>query len=276
MRVKILAVILIVIILAITDLFTRDIRVDFSSEINRKDLIYSNQSYRYLNGTSIDFLKDCGRTGKGIKIAMIDSYLSTDYVKVTKMVSFIKDETIIVDKISHATISAQILKRDISPDIELYSVQALNSLGVGTYADLIKGIDWSIENDIDIIMFSLTGNEYLKELHEAVKTADQKNIIMIAAAGNYSSESPVYPAAFPEVIAIGALNSQDEIADYSNFGPYVDVYAPGEVPEYDVYGTSFAVPYAAGFIALLKDNCNISNDEIKEMFGCLKEYQSKK
>lgn len=142
----------------------------------------------------------------------------------------------------------------------------MNSSGTGKYADIIKGIYWAIQNDVDIITFSFTGHVYLDELHEAIKEADKKGITMIAAAGNYSSEEPTYPAAFPEVISVGALNTKGEIADYSNFGQHVDVYAPGDASLYGIYGTSFSVPYVAGFVALLMENKSMTNREIKEIF----------
>lgn len=232
----------------------------------RDQFLQTNKEFSYITYEQLDLLKRNGATGKGIKIAMIDSPIQTNEIRIEKTVPITKDETFQTTDLTHGTLSALILKKDIAPDVLLYSIESLNSMGIGTYEDIIKGIEWCIEEDMDIITFSLTGYEYSKELHQSIQKAKQHNILLIAAAGNNSSSLPLYPAAFEEVISVGALDVNDHIAPYSNFGAYVDIYALGDVERYGVNGTSFSVPVIAGYISLLKETLALSNNEIFTLF----------
>jgi|GEM_PF-5467654 len=90
---------------------------------------------------------------------------------------------------------------------------------------------------------------------------------MIAASGNYSSSSPYYPASYDEVISVGAVDNEMQRANYSNYGPHLDLVAPGgsssvqilstgySANEGNTYsymaGTSMAAPHVTGLAALL-------------------------
>lgn len=232
----------------------------------RDQFLQTNKNFSYITNEQLDFLKRNGATGKGIKIAIIDSPIQTSEIHIEKTVTITTDESSQTTDLTHGTTSALILKKDIAPDVLLYSIESLNSMGIGTYEDVIKGIEWCIEQNMDIITFSLTGYEYSKELHQSIQKAKQHNILLIAAAGNNSSSLPSYPAAFWEVISVGALDVNDHIASYSNFGEYVDIYALGDIEKYGVNGTSFSVPFVAGYISLLKETFSLTNNEIFTLF----------
>jgi hypothetical protein len=144
---------------------------------------------------------------------------------------------------------------------EIYSVKVLNSSGSGNYSNVILGIDWAIENDMDIISISFGGANYSYGLHEAVKKAAENNITVIAAAGNYGkgADTMVYPAKYPEVISVGAVDRNNFRAYFSSTGPELDIMAPGweilstvEDAGYGVMsGTSMAAPHVSGAAAVL-------------------------
>lgn len=125
----------------------------------------------------------------------------------------------------------------------------------------LDGIVYAIRNHADIISMSFSGkgNSITSDL--VLKTANAKGIVLIAAAGNDNVSTPYYPAASPGVISVGATNQNDEKATFSNFGPTIDLMAPG-VSIYSTIGssdhdygfnsgTSMACPMVAGLAALM-------------------------
>jgi hypothetical protein len=124
-------------------------------------------------------------------------------------------------------------------------------VGVGTFA--------AIQAGANIINYSLGGEGESTFLRDILQSARQKGILPIAAAGNVPGTVPVYPAAFPEAIAITAGDRQGQIAPWANRGEFVDGVAPGSslVPfagrTFFVSGTSTATAFASGYAAALAD-----------------------
>lgn len=167
-------------------------------------------------------------------------------------------------------------------DVKIYPVKVMNDKGAGTAFDIAKGIQHAAEQNVDIINLSL-GGMYSKTVDQAVKYAQNKGILVVAAAGNSATNVDyVYPAALPDVVTVGAITeTKDKIATFSNQGSAIDVVAPGErirtttIKEKgtfgndsngyytEVNGTSFAAPYVAAVAALYKlQNTNASALEI--------------
>lgn len=98
----------------------------------------------------------------------------------------------------------------------------------GSMSNVIRGIKYATDQGADIINFSIGSQKDSKALQTAIKYAEKKGIILVAAAGNNGDESKYYPAAYDSVISIGATDENDKILKRSNHGKWVDVYAPGE------------------------------------------------
>jgi predicted dienelactone hydrolase len=193
-------------------------------------------------------------SGKGVKIAVFDSGISD--VDTAGNISFVEDEEVLS---IHGNTSAHILKHMV-PDSELYDVRILSNKNTGTYSNFAKGVDWAVKNDIDIISLGMVGYEPSEILENALKKAEENNILVVAAAGNGASDERTYPAAYPTVISVGALSEDSKIAEYSNYGDIVDVFAHASSE-----GTSFAAQYIAASAARkMESNPNISVKEIRE------------
>lgn len=236
-----------------------------------------------------------GFTGKGIKIGIIDTGVSTTHpdLKVAGGVSFVAGEESYHDEEGHGTHVAGIIAAldnsigtvGMAPDAEIYAIKSLNQLGEGNQSDVIAGIEWAIEHKLDIVNLSFTAPEGSYLLNETIKKAYNDGMILIAASGNTLKQLPadtdvLFPARYPEVIAVGAIDQNKQKAAFSYFGKDLDFVAPG-VKVYSTYnglvdgavqeyaymnGTSMAAPYVTGIAALYKQAYpKRSNREIREL-----------
>lgn len=214
--------------------------------------------------------------GEQVKIAVMDTGVTaTEDIDVAGRINFIQGEEdvdpLYEDVSGHGTAVASVIAAKdneigitgVNPNAELYSVKVLNDDKQASLSGIIKGIYWCIENDIDIINMSFGTTVKSEILEQVIKEADNAGILMIAAAGNLGEkdgESTVeYPAAFDEVMAVGAMNPQGEVSDMSSVGAEIELMAPGESVLATGYyneiictdGTSMAAPHVAGAASIL-------------------------
>gem|GEM_PF-3729996 len=222
-------------------------------------------------------------TGKGIVVSVIDTGIDYNHPdlggpgfpnsRVIGGYDFVNNDADPMDDHNHGTHCAGIIGangtlKGVAPDVQFLAYKAFNSEGYGSTSNCIAAIEASVENGSDVISMSWGGDEKDPDspLSQALENAMSVGVICVAAAGNdgpgYSTVS--WPAAHPDVIAVGATDKSDNIASFSSRGPSnlgdmkPEIVAPG-VNIYSTVrggydymsGTSMACPHVSGTSALL-------------------------
>lgn len=156
---------------------------------------------------------------------------------------------------------------------QLMPVRVVNGC-TGTEFQAAAGIEWAADHGADIINMSLQYYTGTQTLNDAIQYAHEAGAVLIAAAGNFQGQIVAFPARFPNCMGVSALNRFNSIANFSNWGPQVDICAAGD----DVYstfinngyinmdGTSMATPHVAGIAALMKSyNPSLTNTQITQI-----------
>jgi len=215
-----------------------------------------------------------GSTGEGIRVAVVDSGVEFDHpelgdcVRGGVVVEYDPDEELQiryeteeqpVDLAGHGTACAGIIHK-IAPLAEIYSVRVLGSNMRGRAIQFAGGLDWAIENNIQVVNLSLSTSkeEYFGLFHDLADQAYFKNMNVVCAVNNYPEAS--YPSLYSSVISVAAHEGHEPFTYYYNPSPPVEFGAPGidlEVAwnnkQYVVStGNSFASPHIAGIIALIR------------------------
>lgn len=216
---------------------------------------------------------------EGIKICVLDTGASVDHPDLRDNIKECYDFTGspygVRDIEGHSThVCGIVAGRDngtgitgIAPRASLFIAKVLSDNGCGDYNQIAAGIDWAASKDVDIISMSLGSLLDNKELHDAVKRAYDKGIIIVCAAGNDGDGSGKgngkgtinYPAKYSsEVIAVGSINQNMQRSVFSSVGKELTIMAPGE-KIYSCFppdkfallsGSSQATPFVSGVCAL--------------------------
>jgi serine protease len=115
----------------------------------------------------------------------------------------------------------------VAPLANLMAGKVLGNSGYGDDAGVLDGVNWAVANGADVISMSLGGGGYSAAFEAGAQAAFDANVVVVAAAGNSSSSEPSYPAAYPAVISVSAVDSSNNLAGFSNFGSTIDIAAPG-------------------------------------------------
>lgn len=145
----------------------------------------------------------------------------------------------------------------VNPTVDLISAKVLDENNETTVEQVVQAIDWAIEMDSDIISMSFGMKEDSEKLHRAVRRAHRAGLLLVAAAGNDGETE--YPAAYKEVMSVGAVDSVARQPEGSAGGKDVEVVAPGEFilsrgafDSMQIFsGTSMAVPHVVGLASIL-------------------------
>lgn len=231
--------------------------------------------------------------GEGMVVAVIDTGVDTDHPDLKDRIiggrNFTTDHNGDVnnfeDNNGHGThvsgIVAASLNGDgvvgVAPKAKILSIKALTEDGAGDYGWIINAINYAVEwrgpknEQARVICMSLGGPNDVPEMREAIQNAVNHNISVVVAAGNEGDGQEdtfeyAYPGAYNEVISVGAVNTNLQLAPFSNSHNEVDLVAPG-VNVLSTYldnkfaklsGTSMAAPFVAGALALI---INLSEKE---------------
>lgn len=231
--------------------------------------------------------------GAGVKVAVLDTGIDTDHEdlvgNIKGGISFIPDNPSYEDARGHGTHCAGIIAAldngigvlGTAPEASIYAVKVLNDEGYGEWSWVASGLDWAINNGINIVSMSFGGTDTSTLVETMCQAAYDSGILLIASAGNSGNiygtgDSVAYPAKYDSVIAISAIYNDKLRANYSSTGPKVELTAPGTsvlstVPGglYAVKsGTSMAGPHAAGVAAILKAQYpTLTNKELRIVLG---------
>lgn len=226
-----------------------------------------------------------------IKVAVLDSGLDYDQdIPFVEREDFLEEEyvhPVYQDYTGHGTSVAGLIcakKNDdrvsgIAANVDLYVARILDANNEAPVERVIRAINWAMEKKVNILHMSFGTKEYSEELEAVIEKAYNQGILIIAAAGNDGTaaedESTVeYPAAFDDVIAVGATNTENKKTSTSSSGAELDVVAPGDqilamgafngvvVEE----GTSVSAAQVTGVAAVLwGKHPSMSNEFIKNL-----------
>ena len=232
--------------------------------------------------------------GEDINVAILDTGIDYNHedlkCNVKGGINFTSpDRNDYMDKHGHGTFCAGIIGASanrqgiigLAPKVNLFAVKVLNDTSQGTLTWLIKGLQWCIDNHMDIISMSLGFACDSWKMHNLVVQAYQQGITLIAAAGNDKEKRKHiyvdYPASYDEVICVTAVDKNSKLATFDLHGKSIELSAPGvditSTFPYNSYalgsGTSFAAPHISGAIALLQSTTlkkyghKLSNEEVR-------------
>jgi serine protease len=229
--------------------------------------------------------------GKGVIVAVIDTGVSRvgDLAETTFVpgYNFIANNANAADDHGHGTHVAGTIAQSTNNKLgvsgvaygaSIMPIKVLSAGGSGSMAGIAQGIRWAADHGAQVINMSLGGRFAVGTIASAVKYARAKGVTVVAAAGNDGNGSVSYPARYPGVIAVAATQFDETTTFYSNWGPQIDIAAPGGNVRVDqngdgkpdgvlqhtivpqnisrtdylwFMGTSMATPHVAGVAALV-------------------------
>jgi serine protease len=164
----------------------------------------------------------------------------------------------------------------IAPNARIMPVKVLDANGGGTNYTIAAGLSWAASHGAQVVNMSLGGGNSRSEA-DAVNSCLARGVVVVAATGNNSRGSLLYPAAYPGVIAVGASDNKGQRASFSNYGTGISLVAPGvdilqqtfqggRAGFYYFAGTSMATPHVTAVCALVRQvNPSLSPADVKQI-----------
>jgi len=228
-----------------------------------------------------------GNMGTNVRIAVLDTGIDYTHfeldINYAGGYDFVNGDSDPMDDNGHGTHCAGIIAAEyneegvvgVAPEASIYAIKVLNENGIGYDSDIIAGIEWAVDNDIQITSNSYGGGGHSSLLELAFDNAYEAGILSIAAAGNngQGEDNVSYPARYGSLIAVSATDKDDDIARFSSRGPSVELSAPGWFIYSTILdnafakksGTSMSCPHVAGTATLiLSAHPDWSNQEVRD------------
>ncbi len=150
---------------------------------------------------------------------------------------------------------------EMSAGVPLLAIRAFDDNGNASNFSLMRSIEYAIENGARVINMSWGSETSSDFLATAIRYAQSKGAVVVAAAGNAPTQKPMYPAAYDNVVAVSAANEDGSLWESSNYGNFITLAAPGKAafpvgyqgPAGPYAGTSIASAYVARTLALYLD-----------------------
>ncbi|WP_257349863.1 S8 family peptidase [Pseudalkalibacillus decolorationis] len=243
----------------------------FKATWTPNDTYYRGYQYGPQN-TSTNYAWDIIRGSSSQEIAVLDTGVDYNHPdlngKTIRGYDFVDNDYYPMDLNGHGTHVAGTTAAEtnnstgiagMAPNTSILAVRVLDANGSGSLADIADGIRYAADTGAEVINLSLGCNCDTATLENAVNYAWNSGSVVIAAAGNDGVSTTFEPASYSNVIAVAAVDSNDRLASFSNYGSWVDVAAPGvdiasTVPNNGysyMSGTSMASPHVAGLAGLL-------------------------
>lgn len=210
-------------------------------------------------------------SGAGVTVAVVDTGVDASHPDLRGQLlpgyDFLNDDPYPNDDNGHGTRMSGIVGAacnngegicGVAPGAMVLPIKSLDAQGYGPYSAVANGIVYAVDHGARVVNLSLVGTAPSSILQAAVDYAAAHDVIVVAAAGNFGTDVPGYPAASSGAVAVAAINDADGHPSFSNSGPWVSVSAPGV----DVVttspggyatstGTSPAAAFSSGVFALL-------------------------
>ena len=161
----------------------------------------------------------------------------------------------------------------IAPNVKLLNLRAFDANGFGDDDDIASAIIYAVNNGVKVINMSFGDSKFSNLLKDVIDYAAGSGVVLVGSSGNSSSDLPHYPSSFSDVISVGATDSSDFAASFSNSGSTLDLVAPGvnitttsKDGEYRSFsGTSAAAPFVTGAVGILLGLKDLSVQEITQV-----------
>jgi len=219
-----------------------------------------------------------GQTGIGKKICVIDTGVDYDHPAITNYTlgyDFVNNDDDPFDDHGHGTQIAGVVSA-IASGSDMYMAKVVDDQGVGYESTVLAGLQWCIDQNVDIINFSIGSGSYSgfcdsNPVAELVNQAVEQGIFISAATGNDGGDEIKAPSCASLATRVSATDKNDTIADFANVNLTVDLFAPGSevtVPALggdfiSSSGTSISAPMVAAGGALVLENENLSPSDLK-------------
>lgn len=221
------------------------------------------------NGNALEWLGITGDNstwGTGVKLAIIDTGISPHPALPDNIIRYnlVTGEDPNATWNGHGTAVASLIAGTtgvtpgVAPGTQLIDIRVADSNGNSSSFQLAEGIVTAVDAGAHIINISMGSNGDSLLVRDAVAYASSRGVVIVASSGNEGRSQPAYPAGYPDVIAVGAVDRNGTLVNFSNTGKALDITAPGlsvfsawtDDRYIEFTGTSASAPFVAAAVAV--------------------------